>query len=339
MKCPICSKESKRLFAHLKRTNDEQHQKLFNAQITLIIKLFENLDVNKDSNLLDFNILFNYDQCLKAWQGFYGKEKCRLRANKLNGMSVSKALKGVPKSKEHKESLSKSHVGQVPWNKGLNVNNSEKIRKAQDKRNATMSQILKEKYRIGEMKPWLSGQTKENNPKLKIMYEKIAKALVGKNQSSYGLSGKRKDIGHGAMSTYEANVYRILQYHGGKYLMEYDNIKEITMPNGDKRYYRIDMKDLDGVFGIKGAYIEVKGYCDDADRLKMRMFKEQYPQEKLLLIGRGDKRTRYYWEPDINYTDLEKQYKTLIPLWEDRKQNIKTHPHLYKGEINNEINI
>ena len=49
--------------------------------------------------------------------------------------------------------------------------------------------------------------------------------------------------------------------------------------------YRIDICDIDGLFGKKGTYIEVKGFMDDHSRQKIRLFKEQYPNKILLTLG------------------------------------------------------
>ena len=39
-------------------------------------------------------------------------------------------LKGKPKSREHKAKLSKSHEGQIPYNKGKSVSNESKLKNA-----------------------------------------------------------------------------------------------------------------------------------------------------------------------------------------------------------------
>ena len=45
-----------------------------------------------------------------------------------------------------------------------------------------------------------------------------------KQYNSRGISDVRKDIGHFAANTYEANIYRIFQYENKNYKKEYDCI-------------------------------------------------------------------------------------------------------------------
>jgi len=303
--CPICNKQlrSKSLKRHLGLMKDEKHKNLYEEQKKIAIELFNDWSFTPSSDVEKYNLLFNYKDCKALWSNVYSEKERKSRGDYL-----------------------KKHVA---WNKGLSVNNNEKMRQLQNKRNITMSKVLKEKYENGEMKAWKKGLTKENNKKVKKAAEKLSKTMSGIIPCSYGISGIRKDIGHHAASTYEANIYRILQYHNVDYLYEFDNVKEIIYPNGEVRCYRIDIKDVDGFFGVKGAYIEVKGFFNQRDRMKVKLFREQYPNEKLFLIGYGDKREKYYWEPDIDYAELEKKYKPLISLWEDKNRNLRTHPELY----------
>lgn len=208
----------------------------------------------------DFGILFEYKDCKVIWGSIYSDIERKNRADFL-----------------------KSHE---PWNKGLTVNNNEKMRKLQNNRNQTMSKILKEKYASGEMKAWKKGLTKEIDKRVVISASKASKtmALRGQNNNR-AISGIRKDIGHHAASTYEANIYRILQYHGCRYLREFDIVKKMLDVNGNEKYYRIDILDIDGCFGFLGAYLEIKGFYKKEDRLKVKLFREQYPNEKLLLVG------------------------------------------------------
>lgn len=332
MKCPICDKEVSRFYGHLLKNTDSEHNEILQKQTNLILKLFSDIEFNNKANLNDdFGVLFAYSTCLNIWKQHFGLAECKLRANRLNGRNVSKAKKGKKLSEEHKKALSESHKGQIPWNKGRTVNNDPKVRAYRNTVNQTMSKVLKEKYKNGEMTAWLKDKSKENNPELVKMYSKVSKTMAGKIQvSSYGISGIRKDIGHFAASTYEANVYRILQYHNSDYLKEHEIIHSIKHPNGDIKDYRVDILDINGVFGTPGAYLEVKGFLKERDKEKIKLFKDQYPEKTLLLLGRGDKRDQYFWEPDIDYSELEKKYKPLIPLWEDKNQNLKTHPELYK---------
>lgn len=333
MICPICGKEVKRMYGHLNFFKlDLKHKMLFEREINLVIELFNNDKFSKHSDPKDFGSLLNYDNCLNIWREHFSEEERKERSKKLNALNVSKALKGKPFSQEHKEALAKNR-NKIPWNKGLTVDSDERIRKLRNKVNNSMSKLLKVKYEKGEMTAWMKGKTKETDHRIAEYSNKVSRTMASKDQNnSRAISGIRKDIGHHAASTYEANIYRIFQYHNVSYLYEFDNIKEIIHLNGEVRNYRIDMLDVDGVFGVPGAYLEVKGFYKQEDRLKVKLFREQYPNETLLLVGYGDKRVKYAWAPDVNYADLEKKYKPLIPLWEDKKQNLRKNPELYAME-------
>ena len=96
------------------------------------------------------------------------------------------------------------------------------------------------------------------------MYNKVSETMSNKLQhNSRGIAGIRKDIGHFAASTYEANIYRIFQYEKKQYKKEYDCIFKLKLEDGSIKNYRIDILDVDGLFGFKNCYIEVKGYFSD----------------------------------------------------------------------------
>ena len=118
---------------HLIIQYDNLHIEFLNNQINLINDLFNDLNFNK-YNINNYKIIFTYAKCLDIWQLNFGKELCKQRANKLNGIGVSKSSRGKKKSEEHKLSLSISHLGNTPWNKGLTIED-ERVRKNIDKRN------------------------------------------------------------------------------------------------------------------------------------------------------------------------------------------------------------
>ena len=154
-------------------------------------------------------------------------------------------------------------------------------------------------------------------------YQKILKPITTKQ--SKDLSGIRKDIGHFATNSQEANIYRILQYENKKYDREYDYVFPLNLSDGII-HYKISIRDIDGFFGIPNAFIKIEKSANE----KIELFKEQYPNESLLIIGSMDDQYENIF--DIWYTDLEKKYKPLILLWEDKTQNIKNKPELYQKE-------
>lgn len=149
------------------------------------------------------------------------------------------------------------------------------------------------------------------------------------------IQGFRPDIGHAARLTYEANIYRIFQYENKKYKYEMDNVFSITFPDGSVHKYIIDICDIEGLFAESGTYIEIKGYMDEKSIIKINSFREQYPQYKLITIGKQEKYKNSYIY-DIDYNKLEQKYKKLIPLWETRVDNIRINAQ--KWNINTDIN-
>lgn len=149
------------------------------------------------------------------------------------------------------------------------------------------------------------------------------------------IQGFRPDIGHSTRSTYEANIYRIFQKEKKQYKYENENTFPIIFPDGTQHNYIIDICDVEGLFAEAGTYIEVKGYMDEKSIIKINSFREQYPQYKLITIGKRLKCEHSYIY-DIDYNELEQKYKDLIPLWETSIDNIRTNSK--KWNINTNIN-
>jgi ribulose bisphosphate carboxylase small subunit len=140
------------------------------------------------------------------------------------------------------------------------------------------------------------------------------------------IQGFRKDIGHYAASTFEANIFRIFQYEGKEYLTEWNNLFPVIFSDGTEHIYRIDIQDIDGLLTIPGGYIEIKGYMDERSEDRTLSFIKQYPDESLITIGNSSKDG---WKYDIEYNKLIDKYKDVIPLLEDKNKNLFTAPELY----------
>jgi len=86
-------------------------------------------------------------------------------ANKVpknHGAKVSAALKGIPKSEEHKRKLSEAGKGNVPWNKGKTgvQESTKKGTKVSDEIRAKMSEAHKGKKNTPEQKAKISAKLK-----------------------------------------------------------------------------------------------------------------------------------------------------------------------------------
>jgi hypothetical protein len=117
--------------------------------------------------------------------------------------------------------------------------------------------------------------------------------------SGYGKSGKRKDLNNQSFrSTWDANVTRIFNYEGIP--SEYECKRfPLIRADGSKTSYLPDHH-------IVGTHIwyEQKGYMRSGCLEKITLFREQYPNEILIVIGPEE------------YKRFKESYKDLIPNWE-----------------------
>lgn len=120
------------------------------------------------------------------------------------------------------------------------------------------------------------------------------------NSYSRARGGKREDLNNSYFrSAWEANIARVLNY------------LQINWQYELRRFYFEDS--VDGVLSYQpdfylpefDMWIEVKGWMDEKSKTRLKLFKEQYPEEynKLMLIDQK----RYY--------ELECDYK-FLPNWE-----------------------
>jgi hypothetical protein len=116
--------------------------------------------------------------------------------------------------------------------------------------------------------------------------------------------GFQEDLGHYTRSSWETNYCRILKYENKKHEYEPQAFK-IIYPNGDTHRYTPDIKISDT------EWIEIKGQFNDEDVLKMKLFREQYPDNKIIIVGA---KKRYKELVDVDYKTLINQYKNLIEL-------------------------
>ena len=295
IECPVCKQVvSKPLLQQhfLKNSKDEEHKKFYDNYIKYtILPLIDNLyyDVNSAK---DFNLLFGYRTVFKIWEQYYGKysdrnSKTYLRTKKLNAFYSG---------------------------------NTQKL-------------LIRE----GKLHLWQEGQTKETNPTIaKMAREKSLKMSAGKVVARRGLAGFRPKVGIYCLnklndeglycnSTYEANVYRILDYNKSHYKTE---INMIIKDSDNNEYgYRVDLLDIDNFFGFgKDVYIEIKGFMDEKSWNKICMFRKTYGNDKLIVLSNDipNKYKLFDYTVDVDYNKLILKYKDKINF-ETKKDNIKTN--------------
>lgn len=117
------------------------------------------------------------------------------------------------------------------------------------------------------------------------------------NPYSRAKSGKRKDLENIFFrSAWEANIARLLNFKKIKWLYEpktfYFNNAKVVSYTPDFYLPELDI------------WIEVKGWFDEKSKQKMLAFKNEYQNEKIVLIG------------ECEYRNIEKVYKNKIINWE-----------------------
>ena len=126
------------------------------------------------------------------------------------------------------------------------------------------------------------------------------------NAYSRTKSGIRKDLGQYFRSSWEANIARILNYENIEWMYETKRFVFKEEINGVISYQP------DFYLPEQNKWIEVKGWMDEKSKLRLQLFKEQYPEEsKNLIIIDQD----FY-----NALRLEFFY---LSNWEDYAKNIK----------------
>lgn len=114
--------------------------------------------------------------------------------------------------------------------------------------------------------------------------------------------GFRKELKEVFLSSWEANLARVLNYLNIKWEYEKESF-DITSDFSKGSY-------LPDFFIGNNMIIEVKGYWDYKSLLKVNVFKEKYPNYNLLLI-----------DGDMFYS-LDKIYRNKLPNWELNNQII-----------------
>jgi len=148
--------------------------------------------------------------------------------------------------------------------------------------------------------------------------------LYKNSRMGAGAAGKRKDVGF-KRSTWEANIARIFQYKKQKFKYE-PKIFQLTKKNGAVTTFTPDFK-------VNNSWWEIKGWMDKRSLEKIKLFLQQYPNKKLVIVCKSKQKpklSKKYKYKYINYFQLEKNYKLSIPNWETSRNNFKTHPEKFK---------
>jgi hypothetical protein len=180
---------------------------------------------------------------------------------------------------------------------------------------------LEEKVFLWERATKLS-QTFRGKRGSKVVEGKKKGGRSGRTGNAYRntKTGIREDIGINCRSSWEANFARILGMYGIKYQFE----PEIFIFHKIKRGTRAYTPDF--YLPKTDEWIEIKGYMDDASRIKLKRFKQFYPEQfdKLtMVISANNKHTKQVCRSlgvrrILYYENLSREYKDRIATWEGR---------------------
>jgi hypothetical protein len=209
---------------------------------------------------------------------------------------IAKALIGTTRTEESKLKQSKTMSGE-------NHPNYNPKNYIMETRYCACGCLAPFECSITSEKSCLTGHSRLTKEK----HENMSRATSGKNNGHYGKPaakeagrgkvGTRLDLNQFFRSTWEANQARVFNWEGIPWKFESkrfyftgDNVKSSYCPD----------------FHIPGTNIwyEVKGYMDDVAKKTIKIFRKQYPNEILIVIGKEE------------YGRMRDTYKDLIPNWE-----------------------
>ncbi len=198
--------------------------------------------------------------------------------------------KGMKHSIESRQLMSQQRKGRIPWNKGLTI---------EDDRVKKYSETRKEGYRTGRTKSWNKGQTKNTDSRIMKSSETMKTKIIETDYFPKTCHPPKfiEDLGHNTRSSWETNICRYLKFMNVDYEYEKHRFK-IKLENTFSTYTPdIYIKDYD-------LFLEIKGYRgkDDGNLLKYNLFREQYPQYKIVLID--GKKYKEIINNRIFYTDF-----------------------------------
>jgi hypothetical protein len=148
-----------------------------------------------------------------------------------------------------------------------------------------------------------------------LQTKKDRNIVIGQN---WGYGGYRKDIGHYVRSMVEANFCRILLLNNVRYEYEPQIFK---LKNQEFLVYIPDLKLIDSFKNWDvNTYIELKRNIHEEDEKKIKCFLAEYPFVNMIIV---EQRSQIWRQ-------MQSEYQKLLPLWEDKYQNIKVTPELYK---------
>jgi DNA polymerase III alpha subunit len=209
--------------------------------------------------------------------------------------SCSAHLSSNPSRPEVRELIAQSRLGQPSWNKGLTVETAKDTLwiKNLSAYNATQKGVTLEE-RLG------AERATEMRAKLSVRFSGTGNPMYGrppKETKTYTKSGYREDLGHYVRSSWEADLARVFRHLGWEYQYE-PRTFELSRENGTTLTYTPDF-----YVPEQNTFYEVKGWMDSASAEKIVLFREQYPEQNLIVVDK------------TLFAEFQVQYANLV-AWE-----------------------
>lgn len=229
--------------------------------------------------------------CRRVWSGKHsaqgGNHKCNLPKKQRSPYGTWKCkycgliFETKNKLNQHQHNVHTPNVGEhnkngKSWCNGLTKKTSDKVLK--------ISETLKKNYSSGKLIPAFKGKHHTPKTKLLMSQKRLQNIDSGKlpgrvnikwydvqniNNESYRIRGHWEE--NVALKLNELCIY----WTKCKHYIPY------KLPNGIKKFYNPDF-----VIPSLNAFIEVKGWFDEKDKLKMYYVQKQHPDVKIYFIDK-----------------------------------------------------
>ncbi|MGH9844266.1 MAG: DNA polymerase III subunit alpha, partial [Blastocatellia bacterium] len=243
------------------------------------------------------------DKLLFKTDSYYGQRVCQdcrtplktLYRRSTRCKSCASRLTSNPSKPEAREKISYANWGRQPWNYKLDPSSpayaqwQDAVMRGQERNRGKSLEELHGVERAAELRANASKQfSGKGNP----MYGRSQQGAM-----AYSVAGVREDLGHYVRSTWEADFARVLKYCGLPYEYELHRLT-LVRADGSTLTYAPDF-----YVPSLNCWYEIKGWMDQKSEEKIRLFTEQYPNERLVVIDR------------TRFAELQMQYQDLVE-WE-----------------------
>jgi DNA polymerase III alpha subunit len=264
------------------------------------------------------------DRLLFKSNSYYGRRVCAdcgapLKSKVLKALrckACAARITSNPSKPQAREKIRKAHVGKSPWNYKIDSANPfyadwlSSLRRGHEKYRGKSFEETFGSERAAEIKAKMSARSRgEGNP----MYGRSQRG-----RTAYSAAGLREDLGHYVRSSWEADFARVLKYLGTPYQYEPRRFT-LSRADGSTLTYAPD-------FFVPEArcFYEIKGWMDERSAEKIRLFREQYPDETLVVIDKTQ-----FAELQMRYGDLVEWECPKVP---DSTSFIKIKSITFEGE-------